>query len=121
MHAAFSSVNCGLNVKPSAEKKSFDFCRSRTAMLTKSLRFRSEVGVVADHHARCFFVGELRIEREAERGKEILRLLQVADGDVDEELAIHCAPPIGRSARSRWSRSQSPSHSSAATYVGKRM
>ena len=35
MHAAFSSVNFGLNVKPSCEKKSIDFFKSRPARLTK--------------------------------------------------------------------------------------
>src|SRR5688572_15261804 len=35
MHAAFSSVNFGLKVKPSREKKSIDLFRSRTARLTK--------------------------------------------------------------------------------------
>src|SRR5207247_10613745 len=38
MHAALSSVNFGLNVKPSAEKNSFDALRSRTATLTNILR-----------------------------------------------------------------------------------
>jgi len=38
MQAAFSSVNCGLNPKPSLEKKFFDLCRSRTARLTKIFR-----------------------------------------------------------------------------------
>src|SRR5947209_11677195 len=38
MQAALSSVNFGLNSKPSLEKNSIDFFRSRTARLTKSLR-----------------------------------------------------------------------------------
>src|SRR5262249_36285927 len=38
--AAFASVNFGLNEKPRAEKKAFDFSRSRTARLTKILRAR---------------------------------------------------------------------------------
>lgn len=38
MHAAVSSVNVGLNVNPSAEKKSFDFFRSLTGKLTKIWR-----------------------------------------------------------------------------------
>src|SRR5215472_11234521 len=37
MHAALSSVNFGLNSKPSEEKKSIDFFKSRTARLTKML------------------------------------------------------------------------------------
>src|SRR5438093_11121092 len=40
MHAALSSVNFGLNVKPSAEKNSFDALRLRTARLTNILRDR---------------------------------------------------------------------------------
>lgn len=35
MLAAVSSVNCGLKVKPSAEKKAVDLSKSRTAMLMK--------------------------------------------------------------------------------------
>lgn len=35
---AVSSVNCLLNVKPSFAKNSIDRARSRTGMLTKSLR-----------------------------------------------------------------------------------
>ena len=38
MQAALSSVNCGLNPKPSSEKKAFDLSRSRTARLTKIFR-----------------------------------------------------------------------------------
>ena len=37
MHAALSSVNFGLNVKPSAEKNSFDALRSRTATSNATL------------------------------------------------------------------------------------
>src|SRR5919201_1016103 len=40
MQAAFSSVNCGLNAKPSLRKKSIERFRSRTARLTNSLRER---------------------------------------------------------------------------------
>jgi len=38
MHAAVSSVNCGLNAKPSEEKKSMDDFRFFTGKLTKILR-----------------------------------------------------------------------------------
>jgi hypothetical protein len=38
MQVAVASVNCVLNVKPSVSKKWIDRWRSRTGMLTKSLR-----------------------------------------------------------------------------------
>jgi hypothetical protein len=38
MHAAFSSVNFGLNPNPSVEKNSIDLSRSRTGRFTNILR-----------------------------------------------------------------------------------
>ena len=48
MQAALSSVNLGLNVKPSAEKNSIDLFRSRTGRLTNILR-----GTSASIHNPC--------------------------------------------------------------------
>src|SRR5688572_4097592 len=49
MHAAFWSVNFGLNVKPSREKKSIDFFKSLTATLTKIFLERvSTIGFSGD-------------------------------------------------------------------------
>ena len=42
---------------------------------------------IADDHARGIVVRELLVELEAEGGKERHRLLQVLDGEVDEDLA----------------------------------
>src|SRR5216684_1598356 len=47
MQAALSSVNFGLNSKPSLEKNSIDFFKSRTARLTKSFRERSAAMVLS--------------------------------------------------------------------------
>src|SRR5713101_7079714 len=47
MQAASSSVNFGLNSKPSFEKNSIDFFKSRTARLTKSFRERSAAMVLS--------------------------------------------------------------------------
>src|SRR5713101_5159233 len=47
MQAALSSVNFGLNSKPSFEKNSIDFFKSRTARLTKSFRERLSAMVLS--------------------------------------------------------------------------
>ena len=87
-------------------------------------------GLLADDHAGGLVVGELRVELEAELREEVHRLLQIADGQVDEELsgtllchdsslgrkvALHLGARIGRTARSRSSRSHSPAQRNVAT------
>src|SRR5712692_506036 len=54
--------------------------------LEEGLREKHHVRFLADDHAGRLVVRELRIELEAELGEELHRLLQVADGQVDEEL-----------------------------------
>jgi hypothetical protein len=65
----------------------------RVAGLTPGERPEERLGeqhherLVADDHARGLLVRELRIEFEAERREEVHRLLQIADGEVDEDLS----------------------------------
>src|SRR6266850_1908450 len=54
--------------------------------LEEGLREKHHVRLFADDHAGRLVVGELGIELEAELREELHRLLQVANGQVDEEL-----------------------------------
>src|SRR5229473_1837507 len=102
--------------------------------LEEGLREKHHVRFLADDHAGRLVVRELRIELEAELREELHRLLQVADGQVDEELpgTIGCHGSLlgldlqftartGRTPRSRSSRNQRPAQRTAATYTGKFM
>src|SRR5690606_7964915 len=78
IQAAFSSVNCGLNVKPRVPKNAIDAFRLRTGRLTKSSRFGVAmsppcVGSLdstvrdAETHRSAW----RQLEREAEPGKQV--------------------------------------------------
>ena len=52
-----------------------------------ALRQQHHVGALADDHRGGRLVGEALVEREAERGEERDRAVEILDGEVDEQLA----------------------------------
>src|SRR5262245_25719404 len=114
MQAALSSVNFGLNPKPSWPKKSFDFFRSRTARLTKILRVEFVAMVVSSlipfwvrsrtwllrraerKHRAQPLVAQPEASPEEERdvdGKEGLAEERVADAHMRRDGAAEIAGP----------------------------
>src|SRR5205814_4170081 len=64
----------------------------------KRLAEQHHESFLAQHHAGSLVVGELRVELEPEPRKELHAALEVADGQVDEDLAGHVIHPVKRSA-----------------------
>src|ERR1043165_961986 len=101
MHAAFSSVNCLLNVKPRLEKNSIDFVRSRTAMLTNSLRLMITLllsGPRADAGRACTIRPTAGRRR---RRKQDMAEQRIADADVRGHGAAEVAGPEDRAEDAR--------------------
>ncbi len=61
----------------------------RKEALKLFVREQHRVNFIADDHAGGRFVGELRIERVADLREKLDRLLEVLDGEIDEDFSRH--------------------------------
>jgi hypothetical protein len=53
------------------------------------MRQKHDEDVLGDNHAGGSFIGALRIELKAKLSEELDRLLEVVDGQIDENLSTH--------------------------------
>src|SRR5262249_17336936 len=94
--AAFTRLSTSSRLAAETAKMPSVWVRvSQICFLVKSLKRLDQQHherLLADDHAGGVVVGELRVEGEAELGEERDRSLQVADGQVEEELpgSIRC-------------------------------